>query len=153
LPYLVIVASSKSHPEEKRRKKEMEVGGQGHVEEQQNKSRVVKVDSVESWDFYVSQATNQGCPVSFPQTSQFLHYKLPLFLCLSCSSLPYRSGKQSLQFFFKPFYFFFFSPFFGELFRFGWYRIQLWLLNLLVRGMYGRLLCTSLLHGACLQWL
>lgn len=48
----------------------MEVEGQGHVPEQQNKSRVVKVDSVESWDFYVSQATNQGCPVSFPQTPQ-----------------------------------------------------------------------------------
>ncbi|OMO64943.1 Thioredoxin [Corchorus olitorius] len=32
-------------------------------QEQQNKSRVVKVDSVESWDFYVNQATNQGCPI------------------------------------------------------------------------------------------
>ncbi|XP_059437282.1 thioredoxin-like protein CXXS1 [Corylus avellana] len=41
----------------------MEGEGQGHVPEQQNKSRVVKVDSVESWDFYVSQATNQGCPI------------------------------------------------------------------------------------------
>ncbi|GLU23190.1 hypothetical protein SLE2022_392150 [Rubroshorea leprosula] len=33
------------------------------VQEQQNKSRVVKVDSVESWDFYVGQASNQGCPI------------------------------------------------------------------------------------------
>lgn len=33
--------------------------------EQQNKTRVVKVDSLESWDFYVTQATNQGTPVSF----------------------------------------------------------------------------------------
>ncbi|KAK6229618.1 hypothetical protein QUC31_001902 [Theobroma cacao] len=27
------------------------------------KSRVVKVDSEESWDFYITQANNQGCPV------------------------------------------------------------------------------------------
>ncbi|XVF40644.1 hypothetical protein PTKIN_Ptkin01aG0130600 [Pterospermum kingtungense] len=33
------------------------------VQEQQNKSRVVKVDSVESWELYVNQATNQGCPI------------------------------------------------------------------------------------------
>ncbi|XVE87867.1 hypothetical protein DITRI_Ditri19aG0022800 [Diplodiscus trichospermus] len=33
------------------------------AQEQQNKSRVVKVDSVESWEFYVNQATNQGCPI------------------------------------------------------------------------------------------
>ncbi|XP_022724879.1 thioredoxin-like protein CXXS1 [Durio zibethinus] len=33
------------------------------TQEQQNKSRVVKVDSVESWEFYVNQATNQGCPI------------------------------------------------------------------------------------------
>ncbi|XWS18248.1 hypothetical protein CRYUN_Cryun32bG0027000 [Craigia yunnanensis] len=33
------------------------------VQEQQNKSRVVKVDSVESWEFYVNQATNQGFPI------------------------------------------------------------------------------------------
>ncbi|KAJ8761690.1 hypothetical protein K2173_004466 [Erythroxylum novogranatense] len=32
-------------------------------QEQQTKSRVVKVESVESWDFYVSQATNQACPI------------------------------------------------------------------------------------------
>ncbi|EOY28538.1 C-terminal cysteine residue is changed to a serine 1 [Theobroma cacao] len=32
-------------------------------QEQQSKSRVVKIDSVESWDFYVNQATNQGCPI------------------------------------------------------------------------------------------
>ncbi|KAB2082105.1 hypothetical protein ES319_A05G176000v1 [Gossypium barbadense] len=31
--------------------------------EQHNKSRVVKIDSVESWDFYFNQATNQGCPI------------------------------------------------------------------------------------------
>ncbi|EOY12613.1 Thioredoxin [Theobroma cacao] len=28
------------------------------------KSRVVKVDSEESWDFYITQANNQGCPVT-----------------------------------------------------------------------------------------
>ncbi|XP_050211303.1 thioredoxin-like protein CXXS1 [Mercurialis annua] len=32
-------------------------------QEQQPKSRVVKVDSVESWGFYVTQATDQGCPI------------------------------------------------------------------------------------------
>ena len=42
-------------------KKEEEMEGL----EQQNKTRVVKVDSLESWDFYVTQATNQGTPVSF----------------------------------------------------------------------------------------
>jgi hypothetical protein len=34
-------------------------------QEQQPKSRVIKVESVESWDFYITQATNQACPVSF----------------------------------------------------------------------------------------
>uniref|UniRef100_A0A5B6YRS0 Thioredoxin domain-containing protein n=1 Tax=Davidia involucrata TaxID=16924 RepID=A0A5B6YRS0_DAVIN len=32
-------------------------------QEQQNKSRVVKVDSEETWDFYATQARNQGCPI------------------------------------------------------------------------------------------
>lgn len=32
-------------------------------EPEENKSRVVKVESEESWDFYISQATTQGCPV------------------------------------------------------------------------------------------
>ncbi|KAL5772678.1 hypothetical protein ACOSP7_012280 [Xanthoceras sorbifolium] len=32
-------------------------------QDQQNKSRVVKVDSVESWDYFVSQANTQGCPI------------------------------------------------------------------------------------------
>ncbi|XP_059661312.1 thioredoxin-like protein CXXS1 [Cornus florida] len=34
---------------------------EGH--EQQNKSRVLKVNSEETWDFYVTQATNQGRPI------------------------------------------------------------------------------------------
>lgn len=34
------------------------------VEQQQNKSRIVKIDSPQTWDFYVNQATTQGCPVS-----------------------------------------------------------------------------------------
>ncbi|KAH7546626.1 thioredoxin-like protein CXXS1 [Ziziphus jujuba] len=34
---------------------------EGH--DQLRKSRVVKVDSKKSWDFFISQATNQGCPV------------------------------------------------------------------------------------------
>ncbi|KAL3377463.1 hypothetical protein AABB24_003730 [Solanum stoloniferum] len=33
------------------------------VQEQGTKSRVVKVDSKESWDFHVNQATLQGCPI------------------------------------------------------------------------------------------
>ncbi|KAJ6706943.1 THIOREDOXIN [Salix viminalis] len=32
-------------------------------QEQQPKSRVIKVQSVESWDFYSTQATNQACPI------------------------------------------------------------------------------------------
>ncbi|XP_021828292.1 thioredoxin-like protein CXXS1 [Prunus avium] len=32
-------------------------------EAQPIKSRVMKVDSVETWDLYVTQATNQGCPI------------------------------------------------------------------------------------------
>ncbi|OIS96947.1 thioredoxin-like protein cxxs1 [Nicotiana attenuata] len=32
-------------------------------QEQGTKSRVMKVDSMESWDFYVNQATVQGCPI------------------------------------------------------------------------------------------
>nr|UTI93964.1 thioredoxin-like protein [Pteroceltis tatarinowii] len=32
-------------------------------QEQLKKSRVVKVDSEESWGFLITQATNQGCPV------------------------------------------------------------------------------------------
>lgn len=44
-------------------------------QDEQTKSRVVKVDSVESWDLFVSQANNQGCPVSF---IQFLFLELLL---------------------------------------------------------------------------
>lgn len=33
-------------------------------QEQQTKSRVLKIDSARAWDFYVNQATNGGCPVS-----------------------------------------------------------------------------------------
>ncbi|KAL6992703.1 Thioredoxin-like protein cxxs1 [Sarracenia purpurea var. burkii] len=32
-------------------------------QEQEKKSRVVKVDSKETWESYVSQTTNQGCPI------------------------------------------------------------------------------------------
>lgn len=37
---------------------------EGEGEDHQNKSKVVKVDSKDSWDFSVTQATIQGCPVS-----------------------------------------------------------------------------------------
>ncbi|RWW72511.1 hypothetical protein BHE74_00019673, partial [Ensete ventricosum] len=33
-------------------------------EQQQHKSRVAKVDSEESWYLFITQANNQGCPVS-----------------------------------------------------------------------------------------
>ncbi|OAY26044.1 thioredoxin-like protein CXXS1 [Manihot esculenta] len=33
------------------------------TQEQQTKSRVLKVESLESWDLYVTQANNQGCPI------------------------------------------------------------------------------------------
>ncbi|KAK3188229.1 hypothetical protein Dsin_027790 [Dipteronia sinensis] len=32
-------------------------------QDEQNKTRIVKIDSVESWDYYVSQANSQGCPI------------------------------------------------------------------------------------------
>ncbi|KAG2697864.1 hypothetical protein I3843_10G064600 [Carya illinoinensis] len=35
----------------------------GPGQEQHTKSRVVKVDSLESWEFYVAQATNKGCAI------------------------------------------------------------------------------------------
>ncbi|KAF2305018.1 hypothetical protein P3X46_033378 [Hevea brasiliensis] len=38
-------------------------GEEIETQDQQTKSRVVKVDSVESWDFYVTQANNQACPI------------------------------------------------------------------------------------------
>lgn len=60
LYFRFIIASRVGEEEEDEGKKE-EMEGQ----EQQNKTRVVKVDSLESWDFYVTQATNQGTPVSF----------------------------------------------------------------------------------------
>lgn len=44
---------------------------EGQGEEQHPKSRIVKVDSSESWDFYVGQAANQGCPVSFLKPTSF----------------------------------------------------------------------------------
>ncbi|XP_042490161.1 thioredoxin-like protein CXXS1 [Macadamia integrifolia] len=36
---------------------------QGQVEEDSMKSKVIKVDSQESWDLLVNQANSQGCPV------------------------------------------------------------------------------------------
>ncbi|KAK2644326.1 hypothetical protein Ddye_019521 [Dipteronia dyeriana] len=32
-------------------------------QDEQNKSRIVKIDSVESWDYYVSRANSQGSPI------------------------------------------------------------------------------------------
>ncbi|XP_043706338.1 thioredoxin-like protein CXXS1 [Telopea speciosissima] len=36
---------------------------EGQVTEEAVKSRVVKVDSLESWDLFISQANSQRCPV------------------------------------------------------------------------------------------
>lgn len=63
-------------------------------QEQHNKTRVVKIDSVESWDFYVSQASNQGCPVRFSTLLlwfYFIFFVLGFFLN-STTVLPWMSG-------------------------------------------------------------
>ncbi|RWW00382.1 hypothetical protein GW17_00036666 [Ensete ventricosum] len=49
-------------------------------EQQQHKSRVAKVDSEESWYLFITQANNQGCPVS---SSGLSIYEYP---CLMPSS-------------------------------------------------------------------
>lgn len=54
----MILASQAFQLQEQEAEEEME------VQEQQAKSRVVTVDSLESWDFRVNQATTQGTPVS-----------------------------------------------------------------------------------------
>ncbi|XP_052312896.1 thioredoxin-like protein CXXS1 [Populus trichocarpa] len=36
-----------------------------------NKSRVVMVESGESWDFYISQATTQTCPIAVHFTASW----------------------------------------------------------------------------------
>lgn len=54
---------------------------EGHQqEEHQIKSKVLKVDSLKSWDSFVGQATNQGCPVSL--------LNLLNFCIISSSSIP-----------------------------------------------------------------
>ena len=45
---------------------------------QRVKSRVVKVESEDSWDFFITQANNQGSPVSL----FFLPSFKPVFACL-----------------------------------------------------------------------
>uniref|UniRef100_A0A6N2KX80 Thioredoxin domain-containing protein n=1 Tax=Salix viminalis TaxID=40686 RepID=A0A6N2KX80_SALVM len=49
-------------------------------QEQQPKSRVIKVQSVESWDFYSTQATNQPLPCEYFSTS---------FMLRNCHQRPY----------------------------------------------------------------
>lgn len=36
------------------------------------KSRVVKIESEESWDFFITQANNQACPVRNPPFSSIM---------------------------------------------------------------------------------
>ena len=48
-------------------------------QELQKSSRVVKVDSPESWNFYVSQAKSQACPVSLSSSSS-LSFPKDIFL-------------------------------------------------------------------------
>ncbi|XP_024018938.1 thioredoxin-like protein CXXS1 [Morus notabilis] len=53
--------------------------GQQQQEVQQSKARVVKVDSLESWDLSITQANNQGSPARFIYFfifSEFLHFFL-----------------------------------------------------------------------------
>ncbi|GAB2231504.1 hypothetical protein Droror1_Dr00010512 [Drosera rotundifolia] len=45
----------------------MEIQG----EEQGVKSRVIKVDSIDTWEFYLSQAQNQGCPIAVHFTASW----------------------------------------------------------------------------------
>ncbi|KAL5976076.1 Thioredoxin-like protein cxxs1 [Asimina triloba] len=47
-----------------KKKREVKQKPEMEGQEQTLKSRVVKVDSEESWDFFINQANNQGCPVS-----------------------------------------------------------------------------------------
>ena len=54
-------------------------------EDQQTKIRVVKVDSLESWDHFVNRATNQGCPVSFFNLKIFILLSIKLSFLLSGS--------------------------------------------------------------------
>uniref|UniRef100_A0A2N9HQT4 Aminotransferase-like plant mobile domain-containing protein n=1 Tax=Fagus sylvatica TaxID=28930 RepID=A0A2N9HQT4_FAGSY len=58
----------------RRRIKKKETEGQ---EDQQTKTRVVKVDSLESWDLFVNRATNQGCPGLFPKVQLFYTKRVP----------------------------------------------------------------------------
>ena len=58
-------------------------------EPEENKSRVIKVESEESWDFYISQATTQGCPVSIlsPSSSSTSQFSFSLFHIVSVSAV------------------------------------------------------------------
>lgn len=44
----------------KKKQNQKEMKGQ----QQFKKSKVVKIDSLKSWERYITNATNQGCPVS-----------------------------------------------------------------------------------------
>jgi len=41
------------------------------TQEHQNKPKVLKVDSVQTWDTYVAQASNQGCPIAVHFTASW----------------------------------------------------------------------------------
>lgn len=56
-------------------------------QEQPNKAKVVKVDSVESWDMYYTQANNQSCPVSFLKLVKFSQTSIWYNLHASLSQL------------------------------------------------------------------
>lgn len=49
---------------------------------QLKKSRVVKVDSKESWDFFITQATTQGCPVSDKVSYTYIHIHVCMYVCI-----------------------------------------------------------------------
>lgn len=52
-------------------------------EAQAIKARVIKVDSVETWDLYVTQATNQGCPVSLLRHLNGTQFRVLMTLLLN----------------------------------------------------------------------
>ncbi|RVW94780.1 thioredoxin-like protein CXXS1 [Vitis riparia] len=80
--------------------------------QQLKESRVVKVDSEESWDLFFSQATNQGCPVvvhftaawcipSVAMTAVFedlaLNYQDMLFLVVDVDEVKEVASKMEIK--------------------------------------------------------
>ncbi|GAV90929.1 Thioredoxin domain-containing protein [Cephalotus follicularis] len=54
------------------------------------KSRVVKVDSEESWDVFITHATNQGCPVVVHFTAAWCIPSVAMNSCFEELALSYQ---------------------------------------------------------------